>query len=313
MSNEMKEALARISGSMTKVTEASPRARLCLYGRSGAGKTVLSAGIAKQLIRPGEKIIILDTSEGYESIKKHGSLADNIWQIPFTTLEDAEIIAQAIQHRMPPFDDVGCIILDEGSSISSLDTDRVYNARKTAGKTDSEVPEWPDYNVGYVRFRNMVTQLYDTPNLHVILIAHYSEKKDRKGNVIEIFPSFAPSIAKKVKENLHLVGYVSAIQVPSLDETKPAEYVRMVQVFPSALYDAKNRIVGMTNIKYSDVEIVQIIKNWIDAGGEEKEETFSLHPSELPEDEVLEEVETQETVETDNKSLEEELAVPMEL
>lgn len=299
MTETMAEALARLTGTMSKVTDSHPRARLLLYGDSGGGKTVLAAGIAKSIIKPNEKIVFIDTSEGYESLKKHGDLADGIWQLPYTTIDDLEVIATAIQYKQPPFENVGCIILDEASSITGADTDKNFEARRS--QTDSATPEWPDYNATLFRFRSVALKLYETKGLHVILLAHVSTTKDRRGNILRYFPSFAPSIAKKVKENLHLVGHMSAQQVmnPGSDEVV---YTRTVQVNPTALYDAKNRIVGMDNvIKYSDMELVRIIKNWLASGGAEKPEEFAMTPSDLPEDELPEEVQTPaEIIETEN-------------
>ena len=50
MSEDFAAAIARLQGMMTTVDKKQPRFRGCLYGPSGAGKTVLAQKIMKSIV-----------------------------------------------------------------------------------------------------------------------------------------------------------------------------------------------------------------------------------------------------------------------
>lgn len=272
MSESFNDALARLSSSMASVAEKQPRFRGCLWGPSGTGKTVLAAKIMQQIIAPKMGILYIDTSEGWVSLRNHENegLTKNTLHIPFTTIEDIRVIGTAIKNKVGKFAYIGGIILDEASSMAQMDTDRLFEVRKqtTAGTrnaTDSLVPEWPDYHAALARFRTMNAELFDIEGLHVIMTAHQAEKKGRDGSVINLFPSFSPKIAAKVKEPLHLVGFCTSQYRPEGDNVG---YFREVQVHPTGLVDAKCRL-PINTLRVPSEHLPVIIHDWLGAGGVE--------------------------------------------
>lgn len=306
MSESLNDALARLAGQMKSVTEITPRFRGMLYGRSGSGKTVLAAKILKTICPPKTGILYIDTSEGFVSLKNHEDegLTKNVKRVPFTTIEDIRIIGQAIKHKQGMFAYVSGVVLDEGSSMAGIDTDRLYEARKASDpRVDSLTPEWPDYHAALQRFRVMSAELHDIEGLHVITVAHVSEKKDTRGNIIHMFPSFSPKIAEKVKEPLHLVGYCSAVHTP--DAESEVKYHREVQVNPTNFIDAKTRL-PIPQLRVLQDDLPGLVKAWLDAGGVpvEADDTPREDPDEskdltgLTKEEALEKVDS--TVDDDD-------------
>lgn len=274
MSESFASAVARLAAQMAPVTTKQPRFRGMLYSNSGVGKSVLSAQIMQALVPDGMGILYIDTAEGWVSLRNHEGLSDRVMYVKFTTIEDIRVIASAIKNKIGTFAYIGGIILDEGSSMSQIDTDRLFEVRRLTAQNsgkgiDSLTPEWADYNAALARFRAMLAELFDIDGLHVIINAHVSDKKDSKGNVVHQFPSFAPSIAKKVKEPLHLVGYLSATNRPNTSVQNGAPiYERVVQVHPTIQFDAKTRL-PIHNVKVRADELPALIRDWIGSGGVE--------------------------------------------
>lgn len=261
--------LARLTQLMTPVSSKAASFRGMLYGPSGAGKSTLGAMVMRTICPPDRGILYVDTSEGYVSIRNIAGLADNIQCIPFTTIEDLRVIGQAIREKAGVFAYVSGIVLDEASSMAQLDLDRVFEARKARDpqKTTGSVPEWEDYNSALVRFRTMLAELTAVPGLNVLLIAHVKEKKDSRGVPTNSYPAFSPTTAAKIKEPLHLVGYLTAGVGPVNADGSPS-YTRQVQVHPTLRVDAKTRIpVGTTTVPADSLPV--IIQEWLNSGGQE--------------------------------------------
>ncbi len=260
--------LERLTGMMTPVSSKAASFRGMLYGPSGAGKSTLAAMVMRTICPPDRGILYIDTSEGYVSIRNIPGLADNIQCIPFTTIEDIRIMGRAIREGAGVFAYVSGLVLDEASSMAQLDLDRVFESRKAKDPQKAgSVPEWEDYNAALVRFRTMLAELTSIPGLNVLLIAHVKEKKDSKGTVTQGYPAFSPTTAAKIKEPLHLVGYVTAGVGPVKTDGTP-QYTRQVQVHPTLRVDAKTRVpIATTTVPAESLPV--ILKEWLATGGQE--------------------------------------------
>lgn len=274
MTETFEQSVARLQGMMTDISTKQARFRGCLYGNSGSGKTVLAQRIMQTIVPEGKGILYVDTSEGWVSIRNHPELMRRTQAIPFTTIEDIRVIASAIKNKVGIYQYIGGVILDEGSSMAQIDTDRVFEARKISSigsrnPVESLVPEWPDYNAALQRFRQMNAELFDIDGLHVIIVAHVSDKKDKQGNIVNMFPSFSPKIAAKVKEPLHLVAYCTSEFKPD-PSSDGVKYEREIQVHPTKMIDAKTRLPIKSLTINSDL-LAGIVQDWLASGGIEVE------------------------------------------
>lgn len=300
MNETFEAAVARLAATMAPVDTKQPRFRGMLYSESGVGKSVLSAQIMQALVPSNLGIVYIDTAEGWVSLRNHPGLGDRVMYVPFTTIEDVRVVGNAIRNKIGAFAYVGGIILDEGSSMSQIDTDRVFEARRAQAQAtgkpfDSLTPEWPDYHAALARFRQMLAELFAIPDLHVIITAHVADKKDRNGNITKQFPSFSPKIAQKVKEPLHLVGHMTATSRPNPKDPQGTPiYERSVQVHPTVMIDAKIRL-PINTVKVDAAALPGIIQDWINSGGEEVSHDSTPLPD--PEENPLEGLTSEEALE----------------
>lgn len=273
--SDLTNALARIAASASLASGKQKTFRGCLYGPSGSGKSTIAAMIMRTLVNKDEgTILYIDTSEGWVSWGNHPGLSDGITIIPFTTIEDLEAIADGIKQKIAPFDKVKGVILDEGSKMTEQDVIRVLEGRRAGVygdgkfKTTSIVTEGVDFQIALERYRKMSYKLYDNRDIHVIVVAHQQDKKDKQGNIISVFPSFSPKIAQAVKEPLHLSAHIVGTVTSDLSNPGMPKYSRIAQVHPSIMVDAKCRM----DIRETSVDaetLPQRVKAWLDKGGEQ--------------------------------------------
>lgn len=289
----IEERLQELNDLGSSIDSTSGRLRAMLYGPIGSGKTTLAAGIAQKINRRGKHTLFIDTSEGWESLKKFPSLAATVRQIPFTTIDDLKLIAQAIRENRPGlFEDIGTVIVDEASTIGQYTIDSLWSRRyqevMTSGTQRQKDalepnPQWPDYHAALIQVRNAFLAFYRIPDLHVIHLAHVGEVRNEKGMVIGYRPAFPEKMANALDKDMHLVGYVSAKE-QEIPGTNTVQYTRMVQVLPTPAIVAKSRIKGLDQVRYEHAEVVSIIEDWMNTGAELTGETMVTEVQDLPED-----------------------------
>lgn len=280
--------LARIANMASLVTEKSKTFRGELYGPSGGGKSTIAAMMMRNLvdIRTGDRILHIDTSEGYVSWENHPGLSDGILTVPFTTLEDLNAIADGIRQKIAPWDKIKGVIFDEGNKMAEQDAIRVNRARQKGvygtklQETANIVTEGPDYMIALERWREMIFKMLDNRDIHVIICAHQAEKKDRQGNTVGITPMFSPKINQATKEYLHLVAHL--VGTVTTDPTNPGTpvYRRTAQVHPTVMVDAKCRL-GIKETAINADELPDRVYQWLTSGGTLESPPDDLKPEEV--------------------------------
>lgn len=300
----IQQRLAELEAMGSSVERATGRFRGMFYGPIGSGKTTLSAGIASLINSRGSKTLFIDTSEGWESLKRFPALAATGKQIPFTTIDDLTVIAQGIAANQGFFEDIGTVVIDEASTIAQWTVDSLWDKRyKETMRTGSQQqkeklepnPQWPDYHAALIQIRGAFNAFYRIPGLHVILLAHRTEIKNDKGLIVGYRPAFSEKMANALKKDMHLVGYVTAAEsrVPG---TEQINYTRTVQVQPTAGIDAKNRIKGFDLVRYEVDPVVGILSEWMRSGAELVSDTNVTTPNELAQVEAAQEVESAQEI-----------------
>lgn len=218
---------------VSPIEEEVPYLRVMLYGDSGQGKTVLATTF-------GERILYLDSADGWVSLRNHPDLAAKCQRVPYQGLSQIDTMTDMIKAgELSEFDTV---IVDEASTIATFDLDTVLAARsKKDPSKDPNVPTQPDFFANTERCRRSFMGLLKAP-IHVIFVAHMREDKDDRTGVVTKRPAFSPKLRATVEQNMHLVAHMTAQERRSDSEV---QYDRFIQTLPSRGINAKSRIGGL--------------------------------------------------------------------
>jgi hypothetical protein len=220
---------------ITPLQETETYVKVLLYGEAGVGKTVLACNF-------GEKVILVDSAEGWVSLINHPEVEKKVQRIQYQGLSQLDAICDAIIEGHLVCD---TLVLDEASGIAVLDLDTVLKARsdKDASK-DPNIPTQPDFFSNTERIRRAMSRILRLP-CNVVLVSHQREDRDERTGRTFIRPAFTPKTRQSIVQLCHLVGHLTANELTDEDGTT---YVRKLQVQPTAVITAKSRIGGLPTV-----------------------------------------------------------------
>lgn len=248
------------------------------YGPSGGGKTVLAGSVAQKITPPDKKILWIDTSEGWVSLKNHPGLTDRVQRMKYAGLSQFSMLVDAILQGAEGFGDFGTIVFDEFSTSGRRDMHTIMDA-DSLGEFDT--PEFKHYNAATRRLEKSAFKLMELRTTHnLIFLSHMKQDEDKITKIRVKSPSMMAKFSETLKENMHVVGLVEAdVQ----GQKEDLSYVRTIQVQPSKMVVAKTRIGGL-GIKNSHKKFVDRIAEWKSEGGNVVE--VNKVPVELEEEKV---------------------------
>lgn len=260
-----------------------PNARLLFYGDSGGGKSVLAIRVAQAITPPDQVIAYVDTSQGWVSLKNHSpELRKRVRLIKYEGWSQLGTIVEAIKWarknpgKLPRWENVGCIIVDEWSTVVRTDLNLTTKVRAESpegikdGK-DPFTPVWPDMRNSTHKASTMEKDILDL-DIHVILTCHERTDKMRNGDT-KTTMTLMKETREYIKEPLHLVGRVTADIVEGSSNSNT--YKRRVQCQPTRLVDAKSRIGGL-GVTEEFGPLISKIRQWLNEGSELVDESAEV-------------------------------------
>lgn len=229
---------------------------LMLYGGQGGGKTTTGGAMAQMLTHNG-KIALLDSSDGYVSLRNLPGLTTGVQRIRCKSYSDLYGYAEARSRGITGFDhDV--VIIDELSSMANDVLDDVV-MEKNDNDINAEV-DWTYYRPAAQRIMTVLNKLHDVEGLHVIVVAHQKATLIRpKPPVNFVSPNFSPKMADRIGQIMHVVAHCSRIVEGS---EKDVSYRFLLQCQLSKLVEAKSRVGGMPTYM-EPVDFVGMIAEWV--------------------------------------------------
>jgi hypothetical protein len=227
-----------------------------IYGNSGVGKTVLTQQLA-QMLRGSGIISYIDYSQGWASLPNHPGLTNRTIRTQFVSYEETlKVIAEAVKKKVPPWDEVTVIVVDEVSSMADWDLAEVVRKRSLRDPSkDPNEAKQPDFNVAGNRLAVEIARLNSLP-CHVLYISH--ERVDEVLGRRVVSPNLAPKASERFKRDLSLLAYMTATMVPS--STGGDKYKRTLQVHGTNLIQAKTRIPNVEAVTTPDVILNAVAK-----------------------------------------------------
>jgi hypothetical protein len=266
--------------SMKDIDDADRFFRGLFYGANGVGKTVLAMQIAQAITPPGKDIAYVDSHSGFKVVLnpqwKRAGLGNRTRRFQYESYGQLRSLGLAIKAELF---DIGCIVLDESSSMSAWDLQDVLadHVARNVKDVNPDVPQWPQYNAEKNRYASLMNDIYAAP-VHVIQIAHRRTDLDAAKRQM-INPDFIPSLMSIITQPLDVCGYMTADV--TVRDGMPV-YERKVQVHPTKLITGpKSRIDGLA-FELSPEEMKTAVVEWLTGDRDTNEVDFAVYVDPVP-------------------------------
>lgn len=232
-----------------------------LYGKSGVGKTVEAMEVAQRITPPDQRILFVDTGEGWVSLENHPQLKRRTDRMLYKGMSQFDTLVSAMQEGAEGFNNYGTVVFDEFSTSAKKFLHIVLDATKVDYLTGA--PEFKHWGIVSRNLERSVWKMLELKETHnLIFIAHEKTKEDQRTKINVTGPSFMESVEATVKENVHVVSRMTA---DVENRSGVPNYKRELQVHPTKMVIAKSRVGGL-DILTSPAKFNQRAVDWMNTG-----------------------------------------------
>jgi GTPase SAR1 family protein len=254
-----KKSVQSLIASMVNLEDmTSPPAKICIMGDQGTGKTTAIQKFMQAITPTDKRLIYVDSAEGWTALQNFPELKRRTKWMQFENLEQLLILAAAIRDKVPPFDTVGGVVLDEYSSMIKNDKTWIVKARALQAEKEGKfrdpfTPQRPDYLASQIRSEDVISAFLRC-GINVGFVSH--EKFDEK--TLQIRPDFPPGAANDFQRLIH-----SVIRAEVKFDKATKQSVRQFQLQPIGnRVSVKNRIGGLGNFIRDIDELSEAYFKW---------------------------------------------------
>lgn len=255
--------LDRILSTKEPLEKTIPTFKAIIYGGVGVGKSYLAMRIAQTITPKNKQIMYIDYAEGWTAVK-NTELEKRTDRFQYDSIGQLQAIAQALSEKAEGFENYGCIVIDEYTSMMQetlqRSTEYMHN-KNPKTQTDDIVPEWPAYRRNEILGAKVHETINHIKGVNVIYVGHKKDRVETESQLAYTHPNFNPGYGDLFYQDLQLIGYMEA-------SVKKNEYSRRIQAQPEKRVTAKNRL-GLDTFTDPDT-LVEACKNFVDFNMQEE-------------------------------------------
>lgn len=232
--------------------------RMYVYGDPGVGKTDLIAKICLEL---GLKPLWVWTDSGYSTVLKYPELAERTWFIPFESLSQVRMMAQANFEGIEPFCNYDALVWDTTSTaINNVLRNLVKLKKFPKEQPDPSVEGWPHYRMAEANMKDTV-EVLSKSSMHIFYSAHIREPsdKDQQKKKFAIRPAGPEACYRTVAQEANLIGWL-------YKEKQPGQAgERLIQFEPTLTETAKTQVPTITETTHKVKLVPELISKYVNS------------------------------------------------
>lgn len=178
-------SLEQLFSNLTPVENEPTNFRGAIYAEPGLGKTYAGIELAQRITPANKAIVYIYTGTNWDSFKDVPALCQRVLKKPYTNMDELVAFVEAF-HKYPEETKkfpVGTIVFDEHNTMFDDDVDTItsINAalllKEKKKYKDPHTPEWPDYNMGKMHMKTIMTTTLQVSDINFIFLCHERDGK----------------------------------------------------------------------------------------------------------------------------------------
>lgn len=272
--------LEQLFSNLSPVENEPTNFRGAIYAEPGLGKTYAGIELAQRITPADKAIVYIYTGTNWDSFKDVPALCQRVLKKPYTNMDELVAFVEAFKNdavraKFP----VGTIVFDEHNTMFDDDVDTItsINAalllKEKKKYKDPHTPEWPDYNMGKMHMKTIMTTTLQVNDINFIFLCHERDGKKTMKKEPDYFD-------KASQEFMRPLSCMYRLTTQIID----GEVVRTFQTQGTDQVTAKNRISKLPPFISGNTAVAQIASAYLAWSQAEKaKQEAPKAPAESPE------------------------------